>query len=160
MMHRTHNLNVQEESDLRKLADLFMRHYKIFILCVLFALFIAYLINHFAKPVYEITASVLIKEEVRGNSNRDVNDFLNSSLFGRNHNFQNEVWVIQSSPVLEQTIRNLDLSVGYYTKNGFTLLDSYKKVPFKVSYMSDHAQPIDVKFYVSVLNNELIQINA
>jgi capsular exopolysaccharide synthesis family protein len=118
------------------------------------------LINKFAKPVYEITASVLIKEEVRGNSNRDVNDFLNSNLFGRNQNFQNEVWLIQSSPVIEQTIINLDLSVGYYTKKGLALLDSYKKAPFKVSYMSDHPQPIDVKFYVSVLNNELIQINA
>lgn len=160
MMHRTHNLNVQEESDLRKLADLFIRHYKLFILCVLFSLLIAYLINKFAKPVYEITASVLIKEEVRGNSNRDVNDFLNSNLFGRNQNFQNEVWLIQSSPVIEQTIINLDLSVGYYTKKGLALLDSYKKAPFKVSYMSDHPQPIDVKFYVSVLNNELIQINA
>lgn len=159
-MHRTHNLNVQEESDLRKLADLFIRHYKLFILCVLFSLLIAYLINKFAKPVYEITASVLIKEEVRGNSNRDVNDFLNSNLFGRNQNFQNEVWLIQSSPVIEQTIINLDLSVGYYTKKGLALLDSYKKAPFKVSYMSDHPQPIDVKFYVSVLNNELIQINA
>jgi len=112
MMHRTHNLNVQEESDLRKLADLFIRHYKLFILCVLFSLLIAYLINKFTKPVYEITASVLIKEEVRGNSNRDVNDFLNSNLFGRNQNFQNEVWLIQSSPVIEQTIINLDLSVG------------------------------------------------
>lgn len=160
MMHRTHNLNVQEESDLRKLADLFIRHYKLFILCVLFSLLIAYLINKFTKPVYEITASVLIKEEVRGNSNRDVNDFLNSNLFGRNQNFQNEVWLIQSSPVIEQTIINLDLSVGYYTKKGLALLDSYKKAPFKVSYMSDHPQPIDVKFYVSVLNNELIQINA
>ena len=60
-------------------------------------------------PVNSISSSIVIKVNKTQQNSSDVNDFLNSNLFGENQNFQNELWLTKSSPVLEQTIRNLDL---------------------------------------------------
>ncbi|NVO20118.1 MAG: polysaccharide biosynthesis tyrosine autokinase [Bacteroidetes bacterium] len=78
-----------------------------------------------------------------------MNDFLNSSLFGKNQNFENELWTLQSTPVIEQTIKNLDLSVSYFRKERFMEIDAYKEVPFKVLYSKDHLQPLNVRFNVT-----------
>jgi capsular exopolysaccharide synthesis family protein len=124
------------------------------------AIGLAYLINHFSSPVYQISSSILVKENETQRSGGDVNNFINSNLFGNNQNFQNELWVIKSAPVIEQTIRNLDLEVSYYRKDGFQFHDAYQDVPFQVSYLPNHAQPLNVRFNISFLNNGSFQLKA
>ena len=159
-MPQSQNINIQEENDLKKLIELFVRNKKLFIFSVFIAISLAFLINRFSIPVYQISSSILIKENETQRSRSDVNDYLNSNLFGNNQNFQNELWVIKSSPVIEQTIRNLDLEVTYYRKDGFQYHDAYQNVPFQVSYLPDHPQPLNIRFNISILNNGTFQLNA
>ena len=120
-MSQSQNINIQEENDLKKITELILRNYKLFIASIIIALGLAYLVNRFSIPVYKISSSVLIKEDTKQSGGKDVNDFLNSSLLRMNQNFQNELWVLKSSPVIEQTIKNLDLSVSYYRKNRISI---------------------------------------
>lgn len=160
-MDQSHNLNLHEENNLKKLAELFTRNKKLFIFCFVAAIGLAYLINHFSSPVYQVSSSILIKEnnEMRQDQNQ-INNYLNSTLFGRNQNFQNELWVIKSAPVIERTIRNLDLSVNYYEKKGFKYHDAYHEVPFQVFYLGNHTQPLNVKFKINVQRNGSLQLSA
>jgi tyrosine-protein kinase Etk/Wzc len=153
------NINIQEENDLRKIVQLVLRNYKIFILCIIITSGLAYLINHYSIPIYNISASILIKEK-NPQSGSEMNGFINSNLFGLNQNFQNELWVINSSPVVEQTVKNLDLMVSYYSKGKFQYYDGYQNVPFKISYLPDHSQPLYVKFNISFQNGGYFNITA
>lgn len=158
-MPLTQNI-IQEENELKKITELISRNYKLFIAGIVLALVLAYTINRFTIPVYKISSSVLIKEDTKRSSGPDVNDFLNSSLLRVNQNFQNELWVLKSSTVAEQTIKNLDLSVNYNHRKGFQYVESYKQVPFRILYLKNHFQPINVRFYITFLNNEYFLIEA
>jgi tyrosine-protein kinase Etk/Wzc len=149
----------QEETDLKKIIELVTRNYKLFIVSVVIAIGIAFMVNRFMIPEYKISSSLLIKEETR-RPGGDVNDFLNSSLFGVNQNFQNELWVLKSSPVIEQTIRNLDLLVNYYRNEGFQYMDAYEDMQFRILLFRDHVQPVNVRFKVSIQDKDNFQIKA
>jgi len=159
-MPESPNFNLQEENELKKITELILRNYKLFFASILVALSLAYLKNRFSTPIYEINASVLIKEDTKQSGNRDVNDYLNSGLIRVNQNFQNELWVLKSSPVIEQTIRNLDLSVSYFRKEGFKYRDAYKNTPFRIVFQRNHVQPINVRFYISFTDIDYFQIKA
>lgn len=155
------NPNLQEENDLKKIVDLFIRNYKFFLISIVIALSLAVLKNRTSVPVYEISSSILIKEDTKQSSGGGgMNDFLNSSLFGIDQNFQNELWVLQSSPVIEQSIKNLDLQVSYKRKEGFLYLDAYKVVPFQVLFVSKHFQPLNVRFKIEFQGENKFLIEA
>jgi tyrosine-protein kinase Etk/Wzc len=149
-----------EENELKKIIDLVLRNYKFFIISVVVLLGLAFLINKFSTPIYRINSSLLIKEESENRGGGDMNNFLKSNLFGVNQNFQNELFVLKSSPVIEQTIENLDLAVGYFYKEGFNYLDAYESAPFRVIYAKSHVQPINVRFNVIFQSGGRIQIRA
>lgn len=159
-MVQPHNVNIQEENQFRKIWELIIRNYKIFLFCIIFSLVLAFAINRYSIPTYSISSSILIKESQAQPSMSSPNDFLNSNLFGTNQNFQNELWVMKSYPVIETTIRNLDLTVSYFSKGKFNYYDAYEVAPFKISYMQDHPQPIDVRFRISFLNDSTFEIKS
>lgn len=159
-MSLNQNFNLQEDNELKKVSDLFTRNYKLFIFWIIIAVGLAFIVNRFSVPVYKISSSILIKEKNQQQPGGVVNDFLNSSLFFNNQNFQNELWVIKSTPVIEQTVRNLDLSISYYAKNGWKYVDAYKNIPFQVSFLPDHPQPLDVRFRIIFVDDNYYRIEA
>jgi tyrosine-protein kinase Etk/Wzc len=149
----------QDDSDLKQFVQLVTRNYKIFIIGVVVAIGLAFLAIRFMTPSYKVSSSLLIKEDTQ-RQNQNMNDFLNSSLFGISKNFQNELWVLKSTPVIEQTIQNLNLTTGYYIKKGLKHEDIYGKAPFRVLLLPNHIQPVNVRFRISILENGNFEIKA
>ncbi len=141
--------STQEDSDLIRALNLFTRNYKLLVICLVIALLLAFLFNRFSIPVYQTSASLLIKEESRNNMG-SAEEFINQDLFGDNQGFQNELYVLKSSPVLEQTVKNLDLTIAYFQKDGFRYLDAYNSLPFRIMLLKDHIQPVGVRFMVAL----------
>lgn len=149
----------QETSDFKKVVEIVSANYKLFIIALVVALIAAFLVNLLTVPVYKVASSLLIKEEKQP-LNSNVNEFLNSKLFGTNQNLQNELWVLKSTEVLEQTIRNLGLNVDYSKKKRFRQLNAYHEAPFKVHIFYNHAQPVGVGFRISLIDTNDFQIEA
>lgn len=160
-MHKNQDFHISDDNDIKRVFELFIQNYKIFTISVVIALFVAFLINRNSSPVYKVSSSLLIKEQsLSRSSSGDMNDFINSEMFGINENFENELWVLKSSPVIEGTVRNLELSVNYFRKKGITHLDAYKNIPFKVLLLNNHVQPVNVRFHVSILDSNRFTITA
>ncbi|MBN1186866.1 MAG: polysaccharide biosynthesis tyrosine autokinase [Bacteroidales bacterium] len=159
-MLKPQNNPIQEDTDIKNIIELVSRNYKFFTISIIVALTLAFMANHFMIPIYKVSSSLLINENDRRPQGVNVNDFLYSNLLIGNQNFQNELWVLKSSPVIEQTIRNLDLSVNYYFKEGFQYKDAYENIPFRIMFLRDHVQPVNVRFNVSILDNKNFQIMA
>lgn len=153
------NINLQEDNDLKRAVELILRNYKLFIFGLVVTFGLAIFANYFSIPVYQISSSILIKED-ENQSRSNMNDFLNSSLFGKNQNFQNELWVLKSIPVIAQTVSNLDLTVSYYKKYMFQNVDAYKDVPFKVLYSKNHIQPLNIVFQITFLKGGGIKLKT
>lgn len=159
-MSQINNINMQEENDLKKVTELVLRNYKLFIFSIIVSIGLAFMINHFSVPVYKIAASVLIKENTEQGNSGGMNNFLNSSLFGKNQNFQNELWVFQSLPVFKNTVKNINLSVIYYKKKDFQEIDVYNEAPFRILYSPLHVQPLGVKFFITFHKGGNFKIKA
>lgn len=159
-MHTSQNINIQEGTDIEKIFGLITKNYKLFIIAIIISLAIAFIINRYKVPVFKITSSILIKENRSQQNTGNVNDFLNSNLLGRNQNFQNELWVMKSYPVIEETVRNLGLTVTYFTKGKFNYYEVYQVLPFKVTFMQDHAQPINTKIGVTLIDDNNFKISV
>lgn len=154
------NTTLQEENELKKTTELLLRNYRLIITCIIICLGLAYVVNRFSLPVYKISSSILIREHNNQNNQGNVNNYLNSNLIGQNQNLQNELSVIKSSPVIDQTIKNLDLQVKYFRKVDFRKRDSYNHTPFRVSMIDNHSQPVNVDFKIIFLGGTRFRIEG
>jgi len=159
-MPRPQIVKLQEDNDLRKIKDLIFRNYKLFIFCLFISLALAFLFNKFTSPKYKISSSILIREESKSSQMRSDADYMNSNIFGGGRNFQNELWILKSSPIVEQTIRELDLFTTYYREDGIKSNESYDDLPFQVLLVPNHIQPVNVKFKISIHDNNNFTIKA
>jgi capsular exopolysaccharide synthesis family protein len=148
-----------DENDLKQFIQFILRNYKVFLFCLVAAIGLACLVNRFMKPTYKISASLLIAEKTR-TSERNVNEFIKSNLFESNRNLQNELWVLKSAPVLEQTVRNLNLAVSCYQKKEFQYMDLYGAAPFRVLFRQNHIQPVNVRFNILIQDQDHYTIAA
>ena len=87
-------------------------------------------------PVYTRSASLLIKEDSKGNSLSDAANLMGDfDLFQTNTNVNNEMQSLQSPAVMLDVVKRLHLDISYHTDGSF-----YKKVlygrdcPYTVSY--------------------------
>jgi tyrosine-protein kinase Etk/Wzc len=117
------------------------------------------MVNYFATPIYMVSSSILIKEDTRTQSG-NATDYLNSSLFKTNPNFQNALWVLKSTPVIQQTVNNLDLTISYYFKDGIQYLNAYEDLPFQVLLLRNHLQPVNTRFTIAIQDKGNFTIKA
>ncbi len=71
---------------------------------------------HYAIPKYQATASLIIKDEKKGNDDSRIMESLN--LLGSKKIIENEIEVLKSRPVIESVVKKLHLYADTYKKNG------------------------------------------
>ncbi len=76
-------------------------------------------------------------------------DFINNDLLNTTQNLQNELTIIKSFPLIEQTVKNLDLEVSYYEYIDYMMYNAYEWTPFKVFIFKEHPQLIGTTFDIS-----------
>jgi tyrosine-protein kinase Etk/Wzc len=93
-----------------------------------------------------VSSTLLIKEDSRNSGNNYGPNFINNDLLAGTQNLQNELQILQSFPIIEQTVKNLDLEVAYYEYWDYQYYNAYKTAPFKVFVFKEHAQLIETVF--------------
>ena len=93
-MKEPQKVNIHEDSDFKKIVNIIAKNYKYFVICVIIAVGLAFINNYLTVPVYKVTSSILIKEDSR-TARQDINDFLNSNMFGTNQGIQNEFYILK-----------------------------------------------------------------
>lgn len=143
-----------------KQADDFIRIQDLFYLClnkwywfvisltVTIGVAVIYLLT--TPPVYTRSASLLIKEDSKGNSVSDATGVLGDiDIFQTSTNVNNEIQSLQSPAVMLDVVKRLHLDISYYTDGVF-----YKKVlygrtcPYSISF-SDLQDNESVSFTIN-----------
>jgi capsular exopolysaccharide synthesis family protein len=129
----------KQTDDLIRIQDLFYLclnkwYWFVISLAVTIGVAVVYLLT--TPPVYTRSASLLIKEDSKGNSMSDAAGVLGDmNLFQTSTNVNNEIQSLQSPSVMLDVVKRLHLDINYYTDGGF-----YKKVlyggtcPYSVSF--------------------------
>ena len=138
---------IQNNNFAPKQSDDFIRLQDLFYLCidkwywfavslvVTLGIALVYLLT--TPPVYTRSASLLIKEEGKGNSLSDVSGVLGDiDFFQTNINVNNEIQSLQSPAVMYDVVKRLHLDINYTKDGSFYDQVLYgKDCPYEVSFI-------------------------
>ncbi|MDF1547823.1 MAG: polysaccharide biosynthesis tyrosine autokinase, partial [Bacteroidales bacterium] len=123
---------------------------------ILIAAIIAYFYTKFTTSVFEVSTTLMVKEEASSASTEKVLEEMD--LFSRKKNIQNEIVILQSYSTIQETIKKLNFAVSYYSDDGYSLTELYNSCPFEVVYDSSSAQPVYLPFRLEPINNEQFKL--
>lgn len=129
----------KQTDDFIRIQDLFYLcvskwYWFVISLAVTISVAVIYLLT--TPPVYTRSASLLIKEESKGNSISDAAGVLGDiDLFQTSTNVNNEMQSLQSPAVMLDVVKRLHLDVSYHIDGGFYKRVLYgKSCPYTVSF--------------------------
>ncbi len=140
MSETQHTRPAAKADDFIRIQDLYylcLAKWRWFVLSLVVCLGIATIYLLMTPPVYTRTASLLIKEESKGQSlSGDVGaSFSDLGLFQSNTNVNNELISLQSPAVMYDVVKRLHLEVDYSTKGSFYPQVRYgQNLPLTVSF--------------------------
>ena len=127
-----------ESISIRAVVEKYMIHLKWFILSILVFGVLAFLKVRYETPKYNVKASILIKEQERGNSITDLSGFEDMGLFGMgNNNLQNEMQILSSRFLMISVVKELRLNYRFFIEDSPYDREQYPNFPIIVHIKSD-----------------------
>ena len=132
--------------DIRKVFKHLSKNWLWFTVSLTLCVLLAFASLKVLKPRYLVSSSIYIKEDLGMESQKALEFIESFSLFDQKNYYQNEMLILNSSPLLRQTIQELNLKVSYYQKDFLKNKEIYDLSPFRVVLDSSHNQIINAEF--------------
>ena len=141
-----------EEVSIQELLFRYLIHWPWFVASVLFCVVCAFAYLKIATPVYNVSATVLIKDEDKGGGATMASELENMGLGGMMNtksNVDNEVEVLKSKSLALEIVELLNLYVTYQNEDSWLSKEMYRTSPVLVSLTPQEAdklpKPMKVK---------------
>jgi len=116
-----------EESLIQLLASKYLPYWPLFLLATLAAIGIAFTYLHFTIPIYEAHATIIIKDEKKGNEDSKLMESLD--LISANKIVENEIEIIQSRTLMLKVVKALFLYAPVFEQGQVHSVSAYFKSP-------------------------------
>jgi hypothetical protein len=155
-----HELNETEEGfDFQKIFYLLMRHWQWFLLFGAFGISMAYIYTKMTKPVYTVTASILVPEKSSG-LGIDMNKMFQGMADAPKNNIYNQIEIITSYYPINQTLQNMRWQTSWYKKELFIWNGIYKQEPFEVKEANNFVNLCGVPIYISPSSGDAYTVSV
>ena len=142
----------QEEVNIQELLFRYLIHWPWFVVSVLLCVICAFAYLKVATPVYNVSATVLIKDEDKGGGATMASELEKMGLGGMMNtksNVDNEVEVLKSKSLALEVVEHLSLYITYSNEDGWLSKEMYRTSPVLVSLTPQEAdqlpKPMKVK---------------
>lgn len=131
----------EEKTDFKAILFKYLIHWPWFVACILICVAGAWLYLRYTAPVYNVSASVIIKDNDKSSkSGTGMADLEDLGFYSSISNFDNEVEILQSRTLIRKVVEELDLYISYAAKGRFQDVELYKNSPVKVWITPEEAQ--------------------
>ena len=134
-----------EKVDIQELLFKYIIHWPWFVGAVLVCLIGAWIYLRMATPVYNISATVIIKDDKKGGntgSMAGLEELGLSGLTGSSQNIDNELEVLRSKTLVKEVVNLLNLYVSYTDEDEFPSKNMYNTSPVLVSLTPQEAEKL------------------
>lgn len=107
-----------------------------FALSVAVCLSVAYLYVARTPKVYSRKATILVKDDSKG-ANMGISAFNDLSGFQPRNSVDNEVFILQSRRLMQEVVRDLNLTTDYTRRHGLRTQDLYGRSPIEADFVDD-----------------------
>ena len=122
--------STNSENFLSQIWYKYFPYWPLFLLFIVLSLGGAWYYLERTAPVYTSTASILIRDENKGNEQSAVIEELNP--IAPKNTLENQVGIIKSKVLMEEVIRKLDIYAPIFEKGRFADRLSYEDAPIKI----------------------------
>lgn len=125
--------NIKDENETniaQQFASKYIPYWPLFLLAILVGSIVAYVYLLYQTPTYQATATIIIKDEKKGNEESKIVESLDQ--ISSKKIVENEIEIIQSRKLMENVVRKLGLYAPIYEKGDFHDMLAYTKSPVSI----------------------------
>ncbi|MFR5532436.1 tyrosine protein kinase [Bacteroides xylanisolvens] len=144
----------EENIDVKELLFKYLLHWPWFVGAVIACLIAAWVYLYMSTPVYNISATVLIKDDKKGGSAGMLSGLESLGLDGMissSQNIDNEIEVLRSKTIVKEVVEDLGLYISYTDKDEFPSRNLYKTSPVQVSLTPQEADLLEEPMIVEMM---------
>ena len=135
----------EEQVNIQEILFRYLIHWPWFVVSVVACIIFAWVYLHIATPVYDISATVLIKDEEKGGGKSMSSELERMGLDGfmsSSKNIDNEIEVLRSKSLAREVVNQLNLFVTYKDEDAFPGKELYRTSPVLVSLTPQEAEKL------------------
>ena len=135
----------EEQVNIQEILFRYLIHWPWFVVSVIICVACAWGYLRLTTPVYNITATVLIKDDKKGGGASMSSELEKMGLDGfvsSSNNVDNEIEVLRSKSLAREVVNNLGLFVTYMDEDRFPKRDLYRTSPVLVSLTPQEADKL------------------
>ena len=138
------NMNEQDEEKInyQELLFRYIIHWPWFVASVLVCLIGAWVYLHFQTPVYQVSASIMIKDDKKGSGSTDLGNLGIGGVITSTQGIDNEIEVLRSKTILKEVVNNLELYITYYDEDEWPEKELYQTSPVIVNLTAQEADKL------------------
>ena len=143
-----------KEIDIQELLFKYLIHWPWFVGAVIVCLIAAYVYLYVATPVYNISATVLIKDDKKGGNSNNVaglDELGLSGLITSSQSIDNEIEVLRSKTLVKEVVNYLNLYVTYQDDDQIPSKELYKTSPVQVSMIPQEAEKLKENIIIEMV---------
>ena len=143
----------EENIDVKELLFKYLIHWPWFVGAVVVCLIAAWVYLYMSTPVYNISATVLIKDDKKGGSAGMLSGLESLGLDGMissSQNIDNEIEVLRSKTIVKEVVEDLGLYISYTDEDEFPSRNMYKTSPVQVSLTPQEADLLEEPMIVKM----------
>ncbi|MGM1057517.1 MAG: GumC family protein [Bacteroidota bacterium] len=127
----------EEEINLREEFGKYFRYWPWFVASVLLCVLIAFLYLRYSTPVYQSTATIIIKDEKKGGSIPGLEAFEGLGLLGGmgGNSLENEMGILRSKRLITDVAKQLQLNVRYFIEGNVQTTEVYSNNPIEIQIL-------------------------
>lgn len=147
-----------EESLIQQIVSKYVPYWPMFLAAIIIGLGIAYAYLLYTIPVYEATASILIKDEKKGNEDSKLMESLDQ--ISSKKIVENEIEIIQSRSLMTNVVKALSLYAPVFEEGPIHTVSAYIKSPITIqSPHPDSLTEFDKIYFSYDKNNKTVLLN-
>ena len=132
----------EEKVNYQELLFKYIIHWPWFVVSVLVYLIGAWVYLHFQTPVYQVSASIMIKDDKKGSGSTDLENLGIGGVITSTQSIDNEIEVLRSKTILKEVVNNLELYITYYDEDEFPEKELYQTSPVIVNLTAQEADKL------------------
>jgi len=149
---------VENNSHLKEIVYKYLAYWKWFVASFVLSLSIAFIFLKYHVPVYNIQASILIKDEQKGMGQDVILKELD--IFSSNKVVDNEIEILRSYTLMEKVVKSLNLNICYYRVKKFKDAELYDKSPIRIEMLETNALAYRTLLHLQLVDNQKIKLNG
>ncbi|GAB3264743.1 polysaccharide biosynthesis tyrosine autokinase [Larkinella harenae] len=108
----------------------YLKYWKWFLISLIAMIVAGFVYIWFTEPIYQVQASLLVKDEPKGTADNGVLKELN--LYSPSKVVENEIEILKSNTLMKKVVDSLDLTVRYFRSTPFGKREIYEESPIRI----------------------------